>query len=128
MLALSFALMATVGIGTTLWVLMAWAVVGRLGLGFVLPSLMLGAVPGLDADASSQAASTINFLRQLGGAVGISIVGIFLEWRLRQHAAVGESAVAGFADTFWLVALLSALATVAAVRMTLPRQHPSSSA
>ncbi|MDQ2779028.1 MAG: DHA2 family efflux MFS transporter permease subunit [Pseudomonadota bacterium] len=128
LLAVSFGLMATVGIGTTLWLLIAWAVVGRLGLGFVLPSLMLGAVPGLDANASSHAASTINFLRQLGGATGISLVGIFLEWRLRHHAAVGGSPVQGFADTFWLVALLSALATVAAVRMTLPRQRASSSA
>jgi predicted MFS family arabinose efflux permease len=47
LLAVSFALMTTVGTGTTLWVLMAWAVVGRIGLGLVLPSLSLGAMRGL---------------------------------------------------------------------------------
>jgi EmrB/QacA subfamily drug resistance transporter len=114
LLALSFVLMATVGPGTLLWVLMLWAVVGRIGLGFVLPSLTLGAMQGLDAAAVPQAASAISFLRQLGGAVGVSLAGIFLEWRLRVRAAAELSA---YADTFWLVAALSALATLAALRM-----------
>ncbi len=117
LLAGSFVLMATVGIGTALWVLMLWAVIGRIGLGFVLPSLTLGAVPGLGASDIPQAASGLGFVRQLGGAVGVSLVGIFLEWRMRVHAGAAESALAGFADTFWLVAALSAAATLAALRM-----------
>ncbi|MEO7243753.1 MAG: MFS transporter, partial [Rubrivivax sp.] len=103
-----------------LWVLMTWAVVGRIGLGFVLPSLSLGALRGLSADEISQGSSGISFARQLGGAVGISVVGIVLEWRLRVHAAAGGSPLAGFAETFWLVAGLSLLATVAALRMRPP--------
>ena len=121
LLALSFALMGTVDTGTVLWVLMLWAIIGRIGLGFVLPSLTLGAMPGLGADAVPQAASVISFLRQLGGATGVGLVGIFLEWRLRVHAAAGGSAQAGFNDTFWLVAGLTALAMVAALRMRVPR-------
>jgi EmrB/QacA subfamily drug resistance transporter len=117
LLALSFVLMATVGPGTALWVLMLWAVVGRIGLGFVLPSLTLGAMPGLAAEAVPQAASAISFLRQLGGAAGVSLVGIFLEWRLRVRAAAGAAELSAYADTFWLVAALSAVATLAALRM-----------
>jgi len=117
LLALSFALMTTVGPGTVLWVLMLWAVVGRIGLGFVLPSLTLGAMPGLGAEAVPQAASAISFLRQLGGAAGVSLVGIFLEWRLRVRAAAGAAELSAYADTFWLVAALSAVATLAALRM-----------
>ena len=117
LLALSFVLMATVGLGTALWVLMLWAVVGRIGLGFVLPSLTLGAMPGLGAQAVPQAASAISFLRQLGGAAGVSLVGIFLEWRLRVRAAAGTADLSAYADTFWLVAALSAVATLAALRM-----------
>ena len=60
-------------------------------------------------------------MRQLGGATGVSVVGVFLEWRLRVHAASGDAALAGFADTFWLVAALSALAMLAAWRMRVPR-------
>ncbi len=117
LLAGSFVLMATVGTTTALWVLMLWAVIGRIGLGFVLPSLTLGAVPGLTPADMPHAASGISFARQLGGAVGVSVVGIFLEWRLRVHHGVGGTALAGFADTFWLVAALSAAAMLAAFRM-----------
>jgi EmrB/QacA subfamily drug resistance transporter len=120
LLALSFALMTTVGPGTVLWVLMLWAVVGRIGLGFVLPSLTLGAMPGLGAEAVPQAASAISFLRQLGGAAGVSLVGIFLEWRLHIRAAAGAAELSAYADTFWLVATLSALALLAALRMRPP--------
>jgi EmrB/QacA subfamily drug resistance transporter len=128
LLALSFALMTTVGPATVLWVLMLWTVVGRIGLGFVLPSLTLGSVPGLPLDAVPQAASVISFLRQLGGATGVGLVGIFLEWRLRLRSAAGEAALSAFADTFWLVAALSAVATLAAMRMRPPlaeRPHTS---
>jgi Na+/melibiose symporter-like transporter len=70
----------------------------------------------------AQAASAISFVRQLGGAVGVGVVGIFLEWRLRVHSAAAASALAGFADTFWLVAALSAAAMLAAFRMRQPRR------
>ena len=124
LLAASFVLMASVGHDTALAVLMAWAVLGRIGLGCVLPSLSVGAMRGLDAADISQGASGINFLRQLGGATGISIVGIFLEWRLRVHAAAGGAPLAGFAETFWLVAAFSALAMAAAWHMRLPGTRP----
>ncbi|HMO48000.1 MAG TPA: DHA2 family efflux MFS transporter permease subunit [Rubrivivax sp.] len=121
LLALSFVLMATVGQSTALWVLMLWVVVGRIGLGFVLPSLTLGAMSGLDPAAVPQGASAISFVRQLGGATGIGLVGIFLEWRLRAGTTTGAPPLAGFAQTFWLVAALSALALLAALRMRAPR-------
>jgi EmrB/QacA subfamily drug resistance transporter len=132
LLALSFGLMAMGSAATGYFTLMAWAVIGRIGLGFVLPSLSLGSMRGLAVDLIAQGASTINFLRQLGGAIGVSLVGIVLEWRLAAHhtglgangAGVGEE-VHAFNETFLLVALLCALAVVAAWRM---RAAPESAA
>jgi MFS transporter, DHA2 family, multidrug resistance protein len=124
LLALSFGLMALGSAATGYFTLMAWAVIGRVGLGFVLPSLSLGSMRGLDSSLIAQGASTINFLRQLGGAIGVSLVGIVLEWRLASHHT--EFAVQGrgpsgqilaFNETFGLVALLCALAVLAAWRM-----------
>ena len=48
----------------------------------------------------------------------MGLVGIFLEWRLRVR---GAASAAAFADTFWLVTALTALALAAALRMR-PRQ------
>lgn len=123
MLAASFVLMATVGLQTGLWVLLAWAVVGRIGLGFVLPSLNLGAMRGLDKELIAQASSTINFLRQLGGAAGVSLVGIVLEWRLDVWRVKGTSAtkpLVAYSETFMVLAVVCALASFAAWRMKTP--------
>jgi predicted MFS family arabinose efflux permease len=117
LLAASFLLMVTVGPASSLWWIVAWAVVGRIGLGFVLPSLNVGAMRGLPDTLISQGASTINFMRQLGGAVGISLVGIVLEWRLQAQPG---AAVRAFHETFVLVGFITACAVIAALRMGVP--------
>jgi len=61
LLALSFALMLVVNLQTALWVLVMLAILGRVGLGFILPSLNIGAMRGMDASLIPQGASAINF-------------------------------------------------------------------
>jgi EmrB/QacA subfamily drug resistance transporter len=114
LLAASFVLMVWVGTSTALWVITAIAIVGRIGLGFVLPSLNLGAMRGLPPALISQGSSSINFLRQLGGAVGVSLAGIVLEWRLQ---ALPADPLRAFHETFVLVGAITAAAIVAAWRM-----------
>ena len=118
LLAASFFLMVTVGTASSLWWIVAWAIIGRIGLGFVLPSLNLGSMRGLPDELISQGASTINFMRQLGGAVGISLVGIVLEWRLQ---ARHDDPVRAFHETFVLIGVITACAVLAALQMA-PRK------
>jgi EmrB/QacA subfamily drug resistance transporter len=123
LLALSFALMSTVSLTQSLWLLMAWSVLGRMGLGFILPSLNSGSLRSLPRALLAQGSSTINFLRTLGGATGVSLCGIVLEWRLAAHgdslANPHSSAarLAAFNESFALLALLCALALAAAWRL-----------
>jgi predicted MFS family arabinose efflux permease len=122
LLALSFALMALVQRDTSYIVLMLWAIVGRIGLGLVLPALSLGAMRGVDFALIAQGSSTINFLRQLGGAIGVSMVGIVLEWRLSLYpAGSGAHSLRAFDETFKFIAVISALAVAAAWRIREPR-------
>lgn len=121
LLALSFALMAMVRSDTSYVVLMLWAIVGRIGLGLVLPALSLGAMRGVDYDLIAQGSSTINFLRQLGGAIGVSLVGIVLEWRLTLYPAKSAHPLRAFDETFLFIAAVSALAVLAAWRMREPQ-------
>ncbi|KNZ34210.1 MAG: major facilitator transporter [Methylibium sp. NZG] len=127
LLAASFVLMVFVGIETALWVITLFAIVGRIGLGCVLPSLNLGAMRGLPDALISQGSSGIGFLRQLGGAVGVSLVGIVLEWRLQ---ALPGDPLRAFHETFMLLGVITALAMFAAWRMTPPEPShaPSPSA
>lgn len=114
LLAASFLLMVTVGPENSVWWIVTWMLIGRIGLGCVLPSLNVGAMRGLPSEFIAQGASTINFMRQLGGAVGISLVGIVLEWRLQQHP---QASVRAFHETFVLVGLITGCAVLAALRM-----------
>jgi EmrB/QacA subfamily drug resistance transporter len=118
LLAASFYLMLGVGVATSLLLITTWAIVGRIGLGMIMPSLNLGAMVGLPHGLISHGSSTINFLRQLGGAVGIGLVGNVLEWRLRTHAT---APIVAYHETFALVGTITAAAIVAAWRMTPPR-------
>lgn len=126
MLSASFALMVTIDPGHPAWItplLMAWAILGRIGLGFILPSLNIGAMRGLERTQIPQGSSVINFLRTLGGAAGVSLCGIVLEWRLAAHGAslsaagVGAGRTAAFNETFLMLAAVCALALVAAWRV-----------
>jgi EmrB/QacA subfamily drug resistance transporter len=120
LLAVSFALMVTIGLQTAIWVLVAWAILGRIGLGFILPSLNLGSMRSLDRSLIPQGSSAINFLRMLGGATGVSLCGIVLEWRIAAHGdslanpASSAARLAAFNEVFWMLAALCALALVAA--------------
>ena len=124
-MTVSFGVMASVGQVTALVWLTGWAMLGRVGLGCVIPSLSLSAMRVLDPPRIAAGASTMNFLRQLGGAIGVNLVGIMLEWRLQAHAALGAAGVLrSFHEVFLLMAAVTGLAALAAWRMRPPRRPP----
>jgi len=129
LLAASFALMVTLDLGTPLVWMMAWSVLGRIGLGFILPSLNLGAMRGMPADTISQGSSTVSFMRTLGGAAGVSLCGVALQWRLSVHGvALNDSGqvahrLAAFNEVFLMLAGVCTLAMLAAWRLRPAAPH-----
>lgn len=123
-MGLSFVLMIGIGRGTPIFWTVAWAMLGRLGLGFVIPSLNLGAMRGLLPPQIPAGASTMNFLRQLGGAIGVNLVGILLGWRLQVYGHGPDGTLRAFHEVFVLMALLTIAAAGAAWRMR-PRASPA---
>ncbi len=127
LLAVSFAAVVLLDRDTPLIWLVALTIVGRVGLGFVLPSLNLGTMRGLPGELIPQASSVANFLRMLGGATGVSLCGIVLEWRLGVHGADLSAAgavaprLSAFNETFALLAALCGVALWAAWHL---RAHP----
>jgi len=124
MLALSFALMPMVNPASGLALLWAWVMLGRLGLGFILPSLNLGSMRGMPRELIPQASSVIGFVRMLGGAAGVSVCAIVLEWRLSVAgvsllgAGHPAASLRAFNETFLCLAAVTALALVAGWRMS----------
>lgn len=131
LLSLSFILMAMGSQATPYLLLVSWAVLGRIGLGCILPSLSLGAMRGVDFSLIAQGTSVINFLRQLGGAIGVGLAGVGLQWRLSAHgaldpadAAAAVGRIRAFDETFLAVGVVIAVAILAAWRIR-PRPEPT---
>ncbi len=126
LLAVSFGLMVFIRLDTAIAWLVLVVVLGRLGLGFILPSLNLGSMRGVESGLIPQSSSVINFVRMLGGAVGVSLCGILLEWRLAAHGdslanpVSSAQRLAAFDDVFLALAALCALAMVAAWQLREP--------
>jgi hypothetical protein len=78
-----------------------------------------------------QGASAINFVRMLGGAAGVSLCAVILEWRLAAHgdslanAATSPARLAAFDEVFGLLAGLCAVAILAAWQL---REGPQAGA
>lgn len=106
--AISSALFVWTGDGTSFWVFVAWILVGRVGLGLLIPALNVGAVQALTGTELAYASSAVNFLRQLGGAAGVNLLAVFLEQRL--HVLDAAQAPRAFHECFILVAVAFAIA------------------
>jgi MFS transporter, DHA2 family, multidrug resistance protein len=112
--ALSSALLALSNGETTFLLLVLWLVIGRAGLGMIIPALNVGAVQALDAKFIAHAAASVNFARQLGGAIGVNLLAVLLEWRLASESGPGGEATA-FQECFWVVTIAFAAAILPAL-------------
>lgn len=81
-------LMTAADTSTAFWSFAGWVVLGRVGLGCILPSLNSGALRVLSHEQVGQGSGNINFMRQLGGAVGVSLLSVYLE---RQTTLYGQA-------------------------------------
>jgi MFS family permease len=122
--AASFMLLSLASPATSFVALAAWIALGRIGLGMIMPALNLGALKGIEQSRINQASGIFNFSRQLGGAIGISVIGIFLEARIdsnlagvagdpARHAAIAK----GYDETFVALACLFAIALLSSYFM-----------
>ncbi|WP_218509468.1 DHA2 family efflux MFS transporter permease subunit [Variovorax sp. dw_308] len=123
LLAVSFSLMLLLHLRSPIWPLVLFVVIGRIGLGFILPSLNLGSMRPLARPLIPQGASAISFVRMLGGATGVSVCAIVLEWRLAAHgdslasSLTSDARLAAFNEAFMMLAGLCVVAVCAASQL-----------
>ena len=63
-------------VDTPFWTLAGWIVLGRLGSGLMTPALNAGALRALPAELLAQGSGAVNFVRQLGGALGVNLISV----------------------------------------------------
>jgi len=94
--------------------LVLWTVLGRIGIGFMLPALSTGALNPLEPQELGAGSSTLNFMRQLGGAFGVNLVALTVEFG--EHSS-GMPTINAFHSAWWLVAVFVAVAAIPVWRM-----------
>ncbi len=83
---LSNLLMYDVAVDSSFWHIALLVMLGRVGLGLIMPALNAGALAVLPPEMLAQGTGTINFVRQLGGAFGVSLLSAATEMRFAFHA------------------------------------------
>ena len=84
-------LMMQAGTDTAFWVFASWLMLGPLGQAAMMPTMMVTAVSALKQEHLSQGAGALNFMRNLGGAIGVNVIAV----TLLQRTAFFSDAFAG---------------------------------
>jgi MFS-type transporter involved in bile tolerance (Atg22 family) len=79
-------LMRVVDINTPYALILVWALIGRIGLALIFPSLNVASLATLPMELLSQGSGAVNFLRQLGGTFGVNLLSIFLARRTSEFS------------------------------------------
>ena len=75
-----------IDVDSTARFLIGWIAVGRVGLGLAITALNAAALQGLHRDLISYGAGTMNFIRMMGGAIGVNAIAIVLDTRATYYA------------------------------------------
>jgi EmrB/QacA subfamily drug resistance transporter len=101
---LSNLLLYGVDVDISFWHVALLVMLGRVGLGVMTPALNVGALSVLPPEMLAQGTGTINFVRQLGGAFGVSLLSTATEMRFAFHSdALTAGQTAGNATTLELL-------------------------
>ncbi len=92
LLALSTAALAGMEATSSFTQLAAWTLVGRLGLGLMMPPVNAGGLRLLPPELVAQGSGAISFARQIGGAFGVNLLAVILELRAADHRAAQAAA------------------------------------
>ena len=92
-------------------------IVGRIGLGLVLPSLSISTLRQLPRERIGHASVMNAYVRQIGGVMGVAVAAVFVAWRQVAHGAAADALFRAYAEGFALVAAIYLLALLAAAFM-----------
>lgn len=84
--ALAFYLLAGADVNTPFWTLVTFTIFIRIGTAFTRPVINSTALKALPRELVHQGSSAVNFMRQLGAAIGTNGVFLFLELRVPFYA------------------------------------------
>ena len=92
-------------------------IVGRIGLGLLLPALTIATLRNLQRSAMSEASVLTNYVRQIGCIMGVAIAATFVAGRQDAYAKLPDGIMRAYSEGFVLVAAMFLIALLAAAFM-----------
>ncbi|MCL2636602.1 MAG: DHA2 family efflux MFS transporter permease subunit [Betaproteobacteria bacterium] len=120
----SFLIFAALGGAISYLAIIAATVIGRLGLGMILPALNLATLRYMEPQQLGQSSVVVSYARQLGGVMGVAIMAVFVEWRATIYGAMPPGIHTAYVQGFLLLSSVLALAVLAASFMKREREMP----
>jgi EmrB/QacA subfamily drug resistance transporter len=117
MFGVSFEIFSILGGGLRYPELIFATVLGRIGLGMILPALSLATLRHMEPHQLGQSSIVFSYARQLGGVMGVAIVAVFIEWREAVYGARPPGIYAAYSQGFMLLAAVFVVAVIAALLM-----------
>lgn len=117
MFCLSFVVFGLLAARITYPEIVTATILGRIGLGLVLPALSLAALRRLEPHQLGQSSVVVSYARQLGGVLGIAVAAVFVDWREALYAGRPGGVLDAYAESFFVLVAVFLLALAAACRM-----------
>jgi len=114
---LSFLMFAVLGEHIDGKELFTATVMGRIGLGLILPALSLATLRHLDTQHLAQSSSVVSYMRQLGGVLGIAVIAVFVQWRESIYGSATPGIFSAYSQGFMVLSMVVLLAVLAAASM-----------
>ena len=132
LVGIALLLFARLGVGATFWELVLPLVISGTGMAMTMTPATAAALAAVRPDKAGVGSAVLSSARQVGGSIGIAVMGAVVTGRLSASLAAGRSAPDAFVDGLrggYLLAALFALAGAAVGALTLRQPvRPSPSA
>lgn len=113
----SFLVFVLVAARVQYWEIVAATVVGRVGLGLILPALNLATLHEMEAQHLGQSSVVVSYARQLGGVIGVTMMAVFMEWREEVLGTTPPGVFHAYSQGFLLLTVVFVLAILVAIGM-----------
>ena len=122
----SLLLFSRLGIGSSFWDILPGMVVGGVGMGLAMTPTTAAAMGSVPVDKAGVGSAVLNSMRQVGGSLGIAVMGAIVASHLDLSEAgppAAEQFVAGFQEALLVAAGIALVASIVAVATVRRPRH-----
>jgi EmrB/QacA subfamily drug resistance transporter len=135
LLAMMLLYYSRLGAHETFWALLPGLLIGGIGMGSTMTPVTAAAMSSVPVDKAGVGSAVLNSARQVGGSLGIAVMGAIVAAGTTSALKLGESKQLAYLHGFHealrvaaVLALAGAVVAVLAIRRTVHQQRPASEA